>query len=76
MTRDTDDHSSLTAAIVSLSAEAALLKDRIQLLRQELQRVDTRIASVSDSLRRLCLPVPTPGSAEDECVHGDSPGHD
>jgi prefoldin subunit 5 len=72
MLRDTDDHSSLTAAIMSLSAEAALLKDRVQLLQRELQDVDTHIASVSSSLRQLSRSAPTSGSAEDASIHGES----
>ncbi|MBQ0889599.1 hypothetical protein KBZ94_32550 [Streptomyces sp. RM72] len=52
MLRDTDPRPDLTAAIVSLAADAALLEARVRLLRKELSSVNERISAASEELNR------------------------
>ena len=52
MPRRPDGHSD-PAAGVSLAAEAALLEGRLRMLREAIDTVDARIATISDALRQL-----------------------
>ncbi|MFG2632271.1 hypothetical protein [Streptomyces sp. NPDC048473] len=73
MTRDTDDHTDFAASIVSLTAQATLLRARIEQLHEELASVSARIDTVSDSLLALHHPVVHAGADSDgaRCgVHG------
>jgi hypothetical protein len=48
-----DGHSDPAATGVSLAAEAALLEGRLRMLREAIDTVDARIATISDALRQL-----------------------
>jgi hypothetical protein len=56
--RDARTDPAVTTA--SLAAEAALLEERLSLLREAIDAVDARIHAVSTRLRRLQPPVPGP----------------
>ncbi|MFJ6087923.1 hypothetical protein ACIQI8_41765 [Streptomyces sp. NPDC092369] len=51
---DHDDRSSATT--VFLAAEAALLTERVRMLREQLADVDARIQETADKLRRRSAP--------------------
>ncbi|MDI5911738.1 MULTISPECIES: hypothetical protein [Streptomyces] len=53
MLRETDRQANPAAATASLAAEAALLEGRLSQLREAIHTVDSRIESISETLRRL-----------------------
>ncbi|MDT7845643.1 hypothetical protein [Streptomyces justiciae] len=50
---NTENRDDLLATVLSLTAEAAALEGRIQMLREELAAVDARTGAITESLRRL-----------------------
>ncbi|MET9111696.1 hypothetical protein [Streptomyces zhihengii] len=68
MLRDSDTGHDLSAAIVSLAAEATLLEARVKVLREELASVNDRLRSVSEELNllNLRLMVPPAGSRRND----------
>ncbi|MCW8382542.1 hypothetical protein [Streptomyces justiciae] len=50
---NTENRDDLLATVLSLTAEAAALEGRIQMLREELAAVNARTGAVAESLRRL-----------------------
>ena len=55
-----DTRTDPAVATASLAAEAALLEERLSLLREAIAAVDARIDAVSTRLRRLRHPTPGP----------------
>ncbi|MGW0792650.1 hypothetical protein ACWD04_31650 [Streptomyces sp. NPDC002911] len=55
--RDTDDRTELVAGVVALTEQAALLRARVDLLREELATVSARMSVVSHSLQALYHPA-------------------
>ncbi|RPF30473.1 hypothetical protein EDD92_0248 [Streptomyces sp. TLI_185] len=63
-------------ATASLAAEAALLEERLSVLREAIDAVDARINAVSTRLRRLRRPVPGPPDGQVPAGGGGDAGLD
>ncbi|MCT9078298.1 hypothetical protein [Streptomyces fulvoviolaceus] len=53
MTRATENRGDMAATVVSLAAEATVLRTRVNELRREIVDLDERMEAISDALRRL-----------------------
>ncbi|MEV5900766.1 hypothetical protein [Streptomyces sp. NPDC052127] len=78
MSHDFDHYDDPAAATVFLAAEAAVLTERVRLLRRQLADVDARIRETAEKMRRLDSPHTAAGEEHEKSdgpAAADAPGH-